>query len=668
VNYFVTGATGFIGRHLLEQLLRREGTIYALVREGSRGRLDELSERLNAGDRIVPVPGDLSQEKLGIDGFSERIDHFFHLAAIYDMDADEDSMRRANVDGTHHVVQFANSLEVGTFHHTSSIAVAGKFKGLFREDMFDEDQKLPHVYHQSKFESEKLVRSQIQAPLRVYRPGIVVGHSVTGEMDKVDGPYYFFKLIQRLRHALPEWFPVVGPEGKKVNVVPVDFVARAMDHIAHLPEDDLPGTTFHLADPEPLTVGQVLNEFAKAAHAPRFAMRVDANLTNVIPKPVAAGLKALPTFAKIRETVLRDLHIPPAALENRDFDADFDTRDTQRALHGTGIAVPPLPTYASKLWDYWERNLDPDLFRERSLTKSVEGKRILVTGASSGIGKELAMKLGEAGAEVILVSRTREKLEEVAEAMEKLGGKPHVHPCDLSDLDAIEQLANEVIEEYGGIDILVNNAGRSIRRSVKASYERFHDYERTMQLNYFGALRLIMSFMPGMRERKAGHIINVSSIGVQTNTPRFSAYVASKAALDAFSRCVAPEVIGDGVHITTIYMPLVRTPMIAPTNIYDAFPTLTPEEAAQMITDAIIDKPKRLATRLGTFGQVLYAVSPKIVDQVMNTAYNIFPDSKAAKGEKKPSADGDGKEPEKKGSEMSTEAIAMAYLMRGVHF
>jgi short-subunit dehydrogenase len=671
VNYFVTGATGFIGRHLLEQLLQRDGTIYALVREGSRGRLDELGERLGAGDRLVPVPGDLSQEKLGVEGFSERIDHFFHLAAVYDMDADEESMRRANVDGTRHVVEFANSLDVGTFHHTSSIAVAGKFKGLFREDMFDEDQKLPHAYHQTKFESEKLVRSEIQAPLRVYRPGIVVGHSVTGEMDKVDGPYYFFKLIQRLRHALPEWFPVIGPEGKKVNVVPVDFVARAMDHIAHVPDDDLPGNTFHLADPEPLTVGQLLNEFAKAAHAPRFAMRVDANLTNVIPKPVAAGLKALPTVAKIRDTVLRDLHIPPAAIENRDFDADFDTRDTQRALHGTGIAVPPLPAYASKLWDYWERNLDPDLFRERSLTKSVDGKRILVTGASSGIGRDLAMRLGEAGAEVILVSRTREKLDEVAEAVEKMGGKPHVHPADLSDLDDIERLANEVIDQYGGIDILVNNAGRSIRRSVKASYDRFHDYERTMQLNYFGALRLILSFMPGMRERKSGHIINVSSIGVQTNTPRFSAYVASKAALDAFSRCVAPEVIGDGVHITTIYMPLVRTPMIAPTNIYDAFPTLTPEEAAEMITDAIIDKPKRLATRLGTFGQILYAVSPKIVDQVMNTAYNIFPDSKAAKGDKKPSADGDGKELEKKdkgSSEMSTEAIAMAYLMRGVHF
>src|ERR687889_2173672 len=225
MNYFVTGATGFIGRHLIEELLKREGTIYALVREGSRGRLDDLGKRLGAGDRLVPVPGDLSKDKLGIDDFSEKIDHFFHLAAIYDMAADEDSMMRANVDGTRHVVEFANSIDVGRFHHTSSIAVAGRFKGLFREDMFDEGQALPHAYHRSKFESEKLVREELSdAALRVYRPGIVVGHSQTGEMDKIDGPYYFFKLIQKLRHALPAWFPLAGPEGKKVHLVPVDFV------------------------------------------------------------------------------------------------------------------------------------------------------------------------------------------------------------------------------------------------------------------------------------------------------------------------------------------------------------------------------------------------------------------------------------------------------------
>jgi len=666
MNYFVTGATGFIGRHLVEELLKREGTIYALVREGSRGRLDELGEKLGAGDRLVPVVGDLSKDALGVEGFDEKIDHFFHLAAIYDMAADEESMMSSNVEGTRHVVEFVNSHDVGRFHHTSSIAVAGKFKGLFREDMFDEGQKLPHAYHRSKFESEKVVREEVDVPLRVYRPGVVVGHSQTGEMDKIDGPYYFFKLLQRLRHALPEWFPLAGPEGRNANLVPVDFVARAMDHIAHMDDDDLYGDTFHLVDPEPISVGQSLNEFAKAAHAPQFAMRIDSNLTEIIPKPVRAGLMAVPTIKNVRDGLLDDLGIPPDVMEHRDFDADFDARDAQRALRGTGIAVPPLQAYADKLWDYWERNLDPALFHERSLARSVEGKRILVTGASSGIGQMLAMKIGEAGGEVILVSRTREKLEEVAKEVERLGGKAHVHPCDLSDLEDIERLAEEVNEKHGGVDILINNAGRSIRRSLEASYDRFHDYERTMQLNYFGALKLIMGFMPGMRERKGGHIINVSSIGVQTNTPRFSSYVASKAALDAFSRCVGPEVIGDGVHFTTVYMPLVRTPMIAPTNIYDAFPTLSPEEAAKMLTDAIIDKPKRVASRLGTFGQVLYAVSPKSVDRIMNSAYKIFPDSKAAKGEdgKKDDSSGDGK----KDSQMSTEAIAMAYLMRGVHF
>ena len=577
-------------------------------------------------------------------------------------------MIKANVEGTRHVVEFVNSHDVGRFHHTSSIAVAGDYKGVFQEDMFDEDQKLPHAYHESKYDSEKLVRREAQPQTLIYRPGIVVGHSETGEMDKIDGPYYFFGLIKRLRHALPAWFPLAGPEGGQTNIVPVDFVAQAMDHIGHLPDDELPGTTFHLVNPEAQTVGETLNEFAKAAHAPQFAMRVDPNVTNAIPKQVRAGLKALPTVKRIRETTLRDLGIPPDAMENRDFHCTFDPRDTQRALEGTGIAAPPLSTYAPALWDYWERNLDPALFRERSLSNSVKGKRVLITGASSGIGLETALRVGEAGGVVLLVSRTREKLEEVAEQVRERGGTAHVHPADLSDVEDLDRMAQEVISEHGGVDVLINNAGRSIRRAVARSYDRFHDYERTMQLNYYGALKLILAFLPGMRERKDGHIVNISSIGVQTNTPRFSAYVASKAALDAFSRCVAPECVADNVKFSTVYMPLVRTPMIAPTDMYKAFPTLSPEEAALMICDTLIDKPKRKASRLGTFGEVLYSVSPKTVDAVLNTAYNLFPDSKASKGkkddEKKDDSGGDGK----KDDEMSTEAVAMAYLMRGVHF
>jgi short-subunit dehydrogenase len=225
-------------------------------------------------------------------------------------------------------------------------------------------------------------------------------------------------------------------------------------------------------------------------------------------------------------------------------------------------------------------------------------------------------------------------------------------------MDDIDRMADEVLAQHGAVDILINNAGKSIRRSVNRAYDRFHDYQRTMQLNYFGPVKLILKLLPIMRERGAGHIINISTIGLQVNTPRFSAYVASKAALDAFSRSVGPEVIGDGVHLTTIYMPLVRTPMIAPTKIYDRFPTLTPEEAADMITEAIRRRPKRLATRLGTIGQITYALAPGAQDLVANQAYHMFPE-------------GDGEKPkpeEGKEREPTPEQRAFVRATQGVHW
>jgi NAD(P)-dependent dehydrogenase (short-subunit alcohol dehydrogenase family) len=669
MSYFVTGATGFIGRNLVEQLLEREGTIYVLVREGSRGRLEELKYRWGAPeDRIVPVIGDLSQEKLGcgdqIEELRGRIDHFFHLAAIYDMTADAESQRVANVEGTREAVKLAEELDAKRFHMVSSIAAAGLYKGTFTEDMFDEAEEVDnHPYFQTKHESEAVVREESKVPWRVYRPGIVVGHSETGEMDKIDGPYYFFKLLQRARNALPQWFPGVGIEGRKINIVPVDYVARAMDHIAHI--DGFDGQAFHLTDPKPLSAGQVINVFAKAAHAPEATMRIDSKMFDFIPKQVRNGLTMLPPVKRITDQVLADLGIPRSVLVYINYPTDFDSTKAQTALEGTGISVPPLPSYAVRLWDYWERNLDPDLFKDRSLSGAIGGKTVLITGASSGIGRATAIKAGEAGANVLLVARTPEKLEETRVEIEEAGGTAYIHQADLSDIEDVERMANEVLEQHGRVDVLVNNAGRSIRRSVELSYDRFHDFERTMQLNYFGALRLILSLLPSMRKRsegrKGGHIINISSIGVQTNTPRFSAYVASKAALDAWSRCVASEVVDDGVHITTIHMPLVRTPMIAPTKMYDAFPTITPDEAAEMITRAMITKPKKVATRLGNFGELLYNVAPKASDAILNTAYKLFPESSAAKGKE------DGKPPAKE-DELSTEGVAFAYLMRGVHW
>ena len=668
MGYFVTGATGFIGRHLVERLLEREGTIYVLVREGSKGRLEELRNQWGAPEgRVVAVVGDLSQPRLGVadadvDRLKGEVDHLFHLAAIYDMTADAESQQVANIEGTKHMVELAHEVEAGRVHMVSSIAAAGLYKGLWLEDMFDEAQDLDtHAYFRTKHESEKVVRQQCERPWRVYRPGIVVGHSETGEMDKVDGPYYFFKLIQRLRAALPQWMPTIGIEGKEINIVPVDYVAAALDHIAHLDSEGWDGKAFSLTDPNPKTAGQVINIFARAGHAPQMGMRLDPKMFGIIPPQVRSGLMMLPPVKRIRNTVLGDLGIPDSVLTYVNYPTSFDNRNTREALEGSGIEVPPLETYAAKLWDYWERNLDPDLFKDRSLAGAVAGKVVMITGASSGIGKSAALRVGEAGGTVLLVARTPEKLEETKSEIEAAGGTAHIHRCDLSDIDDIERMADEALAEHGRVDVLVNNAGRSIRRSVALSYDRFHDYERTMQLNYFGALKLIMKLLPGMRDRRFGHIINISSIGVQTNTPRFSAYVASKAALDAFSRCIGSEVIDDGVHITTIHMPLVRTPMIAPTKMYDAFPTISPDEAAEMISDAIIGRPKKVATKLGTFGEVLYSLAPKASDAILNQGYKLFPDSKAAKGEK---------EKEKAGpeEEVSTEGVAFAYLMRGVHW
>ncbi len=270
--------------------------------------------------------------------------------------------------------------------------------------------------------------------------------------------------------------------------------------------------------------------------------------------------------------------------------------------------------------------------RANRLSDEVRNKVVVVTGATSGIGEDCALKLGAAGAVVILAARTPQKLEETLNKIRSRGGKAHAYACDISDLADCDAFCKVVLEDHGHVDILINNAGRSIRRSVQNSFDRFHDFERTMQLNFFGALRLIFGFSPIMLERRSGHIINISSIGVLASPPRFSAYVASKAALDAFSWCAASEFSDHNVRFTTINMPLVRTPMIAPTKMYDAFPTLSPDEAAELVMRAVVDKPKRVATGLGLAGAVAQAVAPGISEFVLNQAYRLFPDSAAASG------------------------------------
>jgi len=659
--YFVTGATGFIGRHLVERLLARGERVFVLVRPESMAKLEALRGFWGArASRVVPVRGNLAEPNLGVSKadlrkLTGKVDHLFHLAAVYDLQASAEEQDLANIVGTDHALQFAATVQAGCFHHASSIAAAGLYQGSFRENMFEEATGLEHAYFRTKHESESLVRGRCQRPWRVYRPGIVVGHSLTGQIDKVDGPYYFFKMIQKLRQSLPPWFPLIGLEGGYINLVPVDYVASAMDHLAHLPGQD--GQCFHLTDPRQRRVGEVLNLFARAGHAPTMAFRLDPKLVELIPAGVAGSLSSYRPLQQVVDTILRDLRIPRDVLQFFNWQTRFDSARTQRLLEGSDIRVPMLEDYAWRLWDYWERHLDPDLSLDRSLAGAVRGKVVVVTGGSSGIGLAAAERCADAGAIVVIAARDPEKLEAARVRLAERG-TVHAYACDLADPAECDAFAQRLLGEHGGVDFLVNNAGRSIRRSIDLSHDRFHDFERTMQLNYFAVVRLTMALLPSLLER-GGHVVNISSIGVLSNAPRFSAYVSSKAAMEAWTRCAAAEYADRGVTFTIINMPLVRTPMIAPTKIYEQMPVATPDDAADMVAEAIIARPKRIATKLGIAAEVLHLVAPRVTEVVMNTAYRMFPDSSAAKGEqgeRKPDAP------------PTKEAVVFASILRGVHW
>jgi short-subunit dehydrogenase len=289
------------------------------------------------------------------------------------------------------------------------------------------------------------------------------------------------------------------------------------------------------------------------------------------------------------------------------------------------------PNSAGRYRPFYLRNL-LDAVQGRTLSDAVQGKITLITGGSSGIGEAAAKKITEAGGEVVLVARTLKNLEKVADDIRGNGGTAHVYPCDLSQMAAIAAMADQVLDDLGGVDILINNAGRSIRRSLELSYGRIHDYQRTMQLNYLGAVQLILKFIPGMRERGFGQIINISSAGVQTRAPRFGAYIASKAALDTLCDALQAETVNDNVRFTTVHMALVRTPMISPTSMYDKFPALTPDQAAGVVTDAMVHRPRRVSPPFGQFAAVADAVNPAVMDRVRNRAFGMFDDSDAAKG------------------------------------
>jgi NAD(P)-dependent dehydrogenase (short-subunit alcohol dehydrogenase family) len=665
MNYFVTGATGFIGKFLVGELLQKaDAKVYVLVRAGSEEKFEALQERFeDAGERLVAVAGDVTEPGLIAEADYKKlkghIAHVFHLAAVYDMDMSDAQADRINIEGTRHVVAFANGLGGKVrLHHVSSVAVAGSsYDGRFTEEMFDEGQRVDHPYYRSKFQSEKIVREEAEVPFSIYRPGVVVGSSETGEMDKIDGPYYFFKTIQKLSYAIPKWLPLLGIEGGKVPIVPVDYVAKAIVTIAH--QDGHDGECFCLIQSKSPSVGDLLQTLLEVAHGPEFARKLELPSLPAAVRELAGQVKGRVNGsawgASLEKRVSNAIGVPLSVVAYVGNRTVFDDKNTRTALKDTGVKCPPIRDYAEKLWHYWEKFLDVETTLPRGAARKLGGKVAVVTGASRGIGMVVSKKLAAAGAKVILVSRKREKLEELQKILELAGGEAHVYPCDLNDMNAIDECSQAILRDFGHVDILINNAGRSIRRSVFESFDRFHDFERTMQLNYFGAVRMIMNFLPSMAAQKSGHIINISSIGVLANAARFSAYVASKAALDAFSRCLSAEVKHKNIEVTAIYMPLVRTPMIAPTKLYDYVPAWSPNKAGDTVMRALLHRPKSIATPLGTAAAVSYALWPKLNDYILNKGFHLFPSSSASKGRKE-------------GAKPTLEQVVFANLFKGEHF
>lgn len=637
-GYLVTGATGLIGRHLVERLLRRGGRIALIVRGPTRkreaARLQRWStEAQRHGGALTVLEGDIAMPGLGLTDDDRaslwRIDHVVHVAGLYDLEADEASLRKVNVDGTRHVIALLPDLE-GTprLHHVSSVAVAGDAVGTFTEDELESGQRLRTPYFATKHEAERLVRAVQSHAIRIYRPSAVVGHSQTGDMDRIDGPYFLFKPIQKLGQALPRWFPLVGVDDSPINMVPVDWVADVIDHLMHA--EGLDGKTFHVADPDPPRMRRTYNAIAEAAASPKLRRVLGGRVRKRLgPALGFAGNLASAKF--LRDELLRDLQIPSQLVRATNRRVRYDTTNLQAAL-GDALPCPRQEDYLPVLWDHWRRHLDPDRDEVARRRRAVRGKTVLVTGASSGIGRALAKQCGELGARVLVLARREDELAALAEEITTAGGTAWAYPVDLTDFEAVDRTLADIHATHGAVDVLVNNAARSIRRPAVQSIERFHDYERTMHLNFFASVRMIRGCLPKMRERRSGSIINVLSAGARIPAPNFSAYMASKAALCSLTDTMSAELAADGVHCGSVFLPWVRTDMMGKA-FDDMGDVMTPDTAARWILDAVA--LRRRDTLDGETKRRFYLnlMAPRALARLLNVMWRVSYDDDGANPE-----------------------------------
>ena len=518
MRYVVTGGTGFIGGRVVSRLLdtQPDAQVWVLVRRQSLGRFERRA--VQWGERVKPLVGELPELVLTDETIVELggIDHVVHCAAIYDITAGEAEQRAANVDGTRAVIELARRLDA-TLHHVSSIAVAGDFAGEYTEDDFDVGQQLPTPYHQTKFEAEMLVRSTPGLRYRIYRPAVVVGDSRTGEMDKIDGPYYFFGVLAKLA-VLPSFTPMLLPDTGRTNIVPVDYVSDALVALMHAAGSGR-------ADVPP---DRAENHRA-ARHLPRHRRRGRAAPAARVAAPLGGGAGAQGARAR-QGAAQHGGH--PAGNSRRDFRRRRPgphlrcRRDPKGIAEHRNSEVPEFASYAPKLWRYWAEHLDPDRARRDDAGGPLVGRHVIITGASSGIGRASAIAVAERGATVFALARNADALDKLVAEIRANGGQAYAFTCDVTDSTSVEHTVKDILGRFDHVDYLVNNAGRSIRRSVINSTDRLHDYERVMAVNYFGAVRMVLALLPHWRERRFGHVVNVSSAGVQARNPKYSSYLA----------------------------------------------------------------------------------------------------------------------------------------------
>lgn len=634
-SYFVTGG-GFIGRAVVQRLLSADADarVYALVRAGSLHRFAETMAKLDGGDRVVSVVGDLTEDALGIRDDLGPFDHVIHLAAVHDVTADEDLQRQVNVDGTRRVAEFAVA-HGAMLHHLSSIAVAGDHDGDFTENDFDLGQTLPSGCHRTRFDAERLVRETEGLTWRIYRPSAVVGDSHTGATDRADGPYYFFGHLSSLRQ-LPSFLPMPMPDVGHLNLVPVDFVAEAIVTLLGV-QPGRSGLAFHLADPRQRSITELFNALSPAFDGPRGFTALPAAVVRPILSVTGRG-----PLRPARDLVAAQAGIPPEILDLAALPVTFRSETTTAVLAEFGVSIPDLFEYGPRLWRYWYDHLDPARHRRDDPRGPLVGKHILITGASSGIGRATARMCIRRGATVFLVARSAEQLVETAAELEaevpKPGlplGRAYAYPADITDESAVATLVKSVISEHDHVDLLVNNAGRSIRRATANAVDRSHDYHRIMAVNYFGAVYLTLALLPHMIARQSGHIVNVSSIEVQSRAPRFGAYAASKAALEAFSDATGAETLSDHVTFSNVRIPLTRTRMIVPTNAYDTVRGIwSVDKAAHRVLRAMIDRPKRVNTVLGDLIDFGHHAAPSLTNRLLHQDFLLNEESDAALGRK----------------------------------